>query len=71
VKPYTTFNEFQRLLATKFNKSVPELVFKFKDEDEVMISLMDESDFEMAIATAADAAKGKINGKLEVWCTDI
>jgi hypothetical protein len=44
---------------------------KFKDEDGGMVSLKDESDYELAIETARESAKGRSEGKLEVWCADL
>ena len=43
---------------------------KFKDEDGGKISLRDESDYELAIETARENAKGKPEGKINIWCTD-
>lgn len=43
---------------------------KFKDEDGTLITLMDESDYDLALETARDGSKGKTERKLEVWCKD-
>lgn len=34
------------------------------------MSLRDEMDYELAIETARENAKGKSEGRLEIWCTD-
>jgi neutrophil factor 2 len=65
--PETQFDEFLDRVVTKFGKN---LVLKFKDEDGGKVSLRDESDYELAIETARESAKGKPEGKLEVWCED-
>ena len=68
----TTFVEFMEKVTTKFEKSLTGLRIKFKDEDGGQMSLRDESDFDMAIETARQTAgKGKAEGKLELWCTDV
>ncbi|TCD69254.1 hypothetical protein EIP91_008357 [Steccherinum ochraceum] len=65
------FEEFIDRLTTKFERSFEGLGIKFKDEDGGKVTLRDESDYELAIETARESAKGKPEGRLEVWCTDI
>jgi hypothetical protein len=68
----TIFVEFMEKVTAKFEKSLTGLRIKFKDEDGGQMSLRDESDFDMAIETARQATgKGKTEGKLELWCTDV
>ena len=43
---------------------------KFKYEDGGKVTLRDEMDYELAIETARESAKGKPEGKLEIWCTE-
>ena len=43
---------------------------KFKDEDGGKVSLRDEMDYELAIETARHNAKGRPEGRLEIWCMD-
>ena len=69
--PDLTFNEFIVKITAKFNKSFSGLGLKFKDEDGGKVTLRDESDYELAIETARENAKGRAEGKLEIWCTDI
>ncbi|KAI0090555.1 hypothetical protein BDY19DRAFT_935808 [Irpex rosettiformis] len=64
------FEEFIDRITAKFGKSFTDLGMKFKDEDGGKVTLRDESDYELAIETAKESAKGKPEGKLEVWCTD-
>lgn len=69
--PDTPFDEFIDRITTKFEKSFKSLGMKFKDEDGGMVTLRDESDFELAIETARENSKGKAEGKLQIWCKDI
>jgi neutrophil factor 2 len=69
--PDATFTEFMDKLTSKFDKSLTGLGIKFKDEDGGKVSLRDESDFELALETAREAAKGNSEGKLELWCADL
>lgn len=66
--PETPFTEFRKRVADKFETSPQSIVLKFRDEDGGKVSLRDESDYELAIETARESAKGKPEGKLEVWC---
>jgi len=68
--PDIPFEEFMERITQKFNRSLTGLGMKFKDEDGGKVSLRDESDYELAIETARELAKGKAEGKLEIWCTD-
>ena len=66
--PETPFAEFRQRVADKFEMSSQSIMLKFRDEDGGQVSLRDESDYDMAIETARESAKGKPEGKLEVWC---
>ena len=68
--PEIPFDEFMERVTQKFSRSLNGLGMKFKDEDGGKITLRDESDFELAIETARELAKGKAEGKLEIWCSD-
>ncbi|THH20394.1 hypothetical protein EUX98_g8592 [Antrodiella citrinella] len=67
----TPFDEFMERLTAKFEKSFGGLGLKFKDEDGGKVTLRDESDYELAIETARESAKGKPEGRLEIWCTEV
>lgn len=68
--PDMAFEEFVDRVTQKFSKSMSDLGMKFKDEDGGKITLRDESDFELAIETARELAKGRAEGKLEIWVSD-
>lgn len=68
--PETPFAEFVQKVCAKFGKAPGGLALRFKDEDGTRVSLRDESDFELAIETARESAKGKPEGRLEIWCAD-
>ena len=71
ITPDLTFEEFLDRVASKFGKSLNGLGLKFKDEDGGKVSLRDEMDYELAIETARESAKGKPEGRLEMWCVDV
>ncbi|TFK45571.1 hypothetical protein OE88DRAFT_1669075 [Heliocybe sulcata] len=68
--PETPFDEFMDRVCAKFGKALGGLGMKFKDEDGGKVTLRDDSDYELAIETARESAKGKPEGKLEIWCAD-
>ncbi|KIM86409.1 hypothetical protein PILCRDRAFT_4910 [Piloderma croceum F 1598] len=68
--PDTRYEEFLERVTSKFGKSLDGLEMKFKDEDGGKVSLRDDSDYDLAIETAREHAKGKPEGKLELWCMD-
>jgi neutrophil cytosolic factor 2 len=65
--PDVPMEEFLDLVATKFGMGVSDLKMKFADEDGTKVSLLDESDYELALATARENANGKSEGKLTIW----
>jgi hypothetical protein len=69
--PDTPFEEFVARITSKFGTRADGLGLKFKDEDGTKITLRDESDYELALETARESARGRGEGKLEVWCVDI
>jgi PB1 domain len=68
LSPNLTFDEFFDKVSAKFNRSPSNLFIKFLDEEGNKVSLIDESDYDLAMDVARDSAKGKPEGKLEVWC---
>ncbi|KZT69729.1 hypothetical protein DAEQUDRAFT_669103 [Daedalea quercina L-15889] len=68
--PEMPWEEFLERVTTKFSRALDGLGMKFKDEDGGMVSLRDEMDYELAVETAREGAKGKPEGRLEIWCTD-
>lgn len=71
LSPDLSFSEFMDKVTGKFGKTSNALGLKFKDEDGGKVTLRDESDYELAIETARESSKGKSEGKLEIWCTDL
>jgi neutrophil cytosolic factor 2 len=71
VTPDMPLEELVERITSKFGKGLDGLGLKFKDEDGGMVTLRDDSDYELAIETARESAKGKPEGKLEIWCTDL
>jgi len=67
----TSFEEFVERVTSKFGTTMDGLGLKFKDEDDVKVTLRDGGDYELAIETARANAKGRGEGKLETWCTDM
>jgi hypothetical protein len=65
--PDVPMEEFCDTVATKFSMTVGDLKMKFVDEDGTQVSLLDESDYELALATAHENAKGRSEGKLTIW----
>jgi hypothetical protein len=68
LSPSVTFTEFRDKVAAKFGRKASQLTIKFMDEDGHKVTLADESDYDLATEVARDTAKGKSEGKLEVWC---
>ncbi len=68
LNPEVPFLEFKQRVAAKFETSVQSITLKFRDEDDSRVSLRDESDYELAIETARESAKGRPEGKLVLWC---
>jgi len=68
--PDTPFSDFMQKILAKFYKEADGLNLKFKDEDDGRVSLRDESDYELAIETARESARGRAEGKLQIWCSD-
>jgi neutrophil factor 2 len=69
--PDMPFDEFLDRVTSKFGKNLDGLGLKFKDEDGGQVTLRDDSYYELAIETARESAKGRPEGKLEIWCTDL
>ena len=70
IDPTLPFDDFVDRVTTKFGRSFKGLGMKFKDEDGGKVTLRDEMDYELAIETARHNAKGRPEGRLEIWCLD-
>ena len=66
--PETPFDEFVEMVSRKFGVVVGTIGMKFKDEDGGKVTLRDDMDYELAIETARHNAKGRPEGRLEIWC---
>ena len=64
------WDEFLERVTGKFGRARDGLGMKFKDEDGVKVSLRDEMDWDLAMETVRESAQGKMEGRLEIWCTD-
>jgi len=64
------FDEFVDKLAAKFNRVFEDVSLRFTDDDGGRVTMRDESDYELAIETARENARGRSEGKLEIWCED-
>ena len=67
VLPEQSFEQFIIALRAKFPELGPNMGIRFKDEDGDMLSMQDEGDFEAAVDVARVTARGKTDGKLEIW----
>jgi len=67
----TPFEEFVAKLTTKFERNFSDMGLKFADEDGVKVTLRDDSDYELAVETARSTSKGRPEGKLVIWMTDV
>lgn len=70
ISPEMRFEELLEKVSAKFGRPFGTLGLKFKDEDGGKVSMRDESDYDLAIETARESAKGRPEGKLEIWCVD-
>ncbi|KAH9846786.1 hypothetical protein C2E23DRAFT_743339 [Lenzites betulinus] len=68
--PETPYEEFMEMVQRKFGVVPGALGMKFKDEDGGKVTLRDDMDYELAIETARHSAKGRPEGRLEIWCLD-
>lgn len=67
ISPDMRFEEFLEKVSAKFGRPFGTLGLKFKDDDGGRVSMRDDSDYDLAIETAREAARGRSEGKLEVW----
>ncbi|KAI1787818.1 hypothetical protein LXA43DRAFT_1027631 [Ganoderma leucocontextum] len=68
--PETPYEDFMEMVSRKFGVVVGAIGMKFKDEDGGKVTLRDDMDYELAIETARHNAKGRPEGRLEIWCVD-
>ncbi|KAK4687459.1 hypothetical protein P7C73_g2653, partial [Tremellales sp. Uapishka_1] len=67
VSPEHTYDHFIAALRAKFPEMSATMNVRFKDEDGDMLSMQDEGDYEAAVDVARVLAKGRAEGKLEIW----
>ncbi|CAE6506211.1 unnamed protein product [Rhizoctonia solani] len=71
IMPDISCDDFMDRVCAKFGREYGDLSIKFVDDDGAKVTIMDESDFELAIETARAAAlKGK-ESRLEIWCDEL
>ncbi|KAF8752052.1 NADPH oxidase regulator [Rhizoctonia solani] len=71
IMPDISCDDFMDRVCVKFGREYGDLSIKFVDDDGAKVTIMDESDFELAIETARAAAlKGK-ESRLEIWCDEL
>lgn len=64
------FEEFVDRITQKFDKPFDGLGMKYKDEDGTLITLIDESDYDLALEIARNHSGERSERKLEIWCRD-
>jgi hypothetical protein len=67
ILPDISCDEFMDKVCNKFGREYGDLSIKFADEDGARITIIDESDFELAIETARNAASKGKESRLEIW----
>lgn len=71
ILPDISCEDFMDKVCAKFGREYGDLSIKFVDDDGAKVTIMDESDFELAIETARAAAlKGK-ESRMEIWCDEL
>jgi hypothetical protein len=65
--PDQSFADFCSSLRTKFPGLLDDINVRFGDEDGDVLSMQDAGDFEAAVDVARVMAKGRAEGKLEIW----
>ncbi|CAE6461410.1 unnamed protein product [Rhizoctonia solani] len=71
IMPDIACDDFMDRVCAKFGREYGDLSIKFVDDDGAKVTIIDESDFELAIETARAAAlKGK-ESRLEIWCDEL
>ncbi|KAA1084453.1 hypothetical protein PGT21_028282 [Puccinia graminis f. sp. tritici] len=64
------FEDFLGKVTKKFSLRAGRVAMKYKDEEGSMVSIMDDDDWESAVETARSYAKGRAEGKVEIWVED-
>lgn len=67
ISPTDSFADFLDAIRAKFPEMTDEPNIRFKDEDGDTLSMQDDGDFEAAVDVARVMAKGRAEGKLEIW----
>jgi hypothetical protein len=66
----TSYTDFYTRLQTKFG--IADMKLKYQDEDGVFVTLVDETDWDSAVAAAREhCPSGRQDGKLEIWISEI
>lgn len=66
----TSYGDFYTRLQTKFG--IADMKLKYQDEDGVFVTLVDETDWDSAVAAAREhCPAGRQDGKLEIWVSEV
>jgi hypothetical protein len=68
ILPDSALEDFVERVRVKFG-SKSDLPMKYKDSEGAMVSIIDSDDWESAMDEAREAAKGRAEGKLEIFIT--
>ena len=68
LKLVVPFLEFKQRVAVKFETSVQSIDAQVPRRGRGKVSLRNKSDYDFAIETARESAKGRPESKLVLWC---
>ncbi|CAH7669465.1 hypothetical protein PPACK8108_LOCUS4089 [Phakopsora pachyrhizi] len=70
IDPQMSLDEFRAKVTKKFLLE-GKVSMRYKDEDGSMVTILDDDDWESAVDTARAYAKGRAEGKVEIWVDDL
>lgn len=69
IDPEMSLPAFINKVSKKFSLQ-SDVSMRYRDEEGSMITILDDDDWESAVDTARSYAKGRAEGKIEVWVED-